>query len=151
MRGHFEDMTGRRFGRLVVLKELRYNKVKCRCDCGNIVEKQKTNLLNGNTKSCGCLNRERSAENLRSMTKDGGRIFKGRLKSDKPQSNNTSGVKGVSFDKRRGLWAAEITIRGEKHFLGRFYTLEDAAAARKQAEEKYFKPVIEEANNNGDD
>lgn len=144
MRGHFEDMTGRRFGRLVILEELKYNKVKCQCDCGNVVILTKTNIMNGNTQSCGCLNRDRSAESLRSLTRDGGRIFISRLKSDKPQSNNSSGIKGVWFDKSRGLWAAEIKIRGKRYRLGRFAKLEDAAAARKQAEEKYFKPVIAE-------
>lgn len=151
MRGHFEDMTGRRFGRLVVLEELRYNKVRCKCDCGNVVVVGKTRIVGGYTQSCGCLNRERSAENLRSLTKDGGRIFKNRLKSDKPQSNNTSGIKGVWFDKSRGLWAAEIKIRGKRYRLGRFAKLEDAAAARKQAEEKYFTPVIEEEDEDGND
>jgi hypothetical protein len=152
MRGHFEDMTGRRFGRLVVLEEMKYNKIKCQCDCGKVVTLTKTNVMNGNTQSCGCLNRDRSAESLSSLTQDGGKMFMGRLKSDKPQSNNTtSGVKGVWFDKSRGLWAAEIKIRGKKHFLGRFAKLEDATKARKQAEEKYFTPVIEEANNGGND
>lgn len=144
-------MTGRRFGRLVILEELRYNKVKCQCDCGNVVIIGKTRVVGGYTKSCGCLNRDRSAENLRSLTKDGGRIFKSRLKSSKPQSNNTSGVKGVSYDKNRGLWAAEIQIRGKRHRLGRFTTLDEAAKARKLAEEKYFTPVIEEANNSGNE
>jgi hypothetical protein len=88
---------------------------------------------------------------MRSLSKDGGKMFKNRLKSDKPQSNNTSGVKGVSYDKNRGLWAAEIKIRGKKHFLGRFAKLEDAAAARKLAEEKYFTPVIEEKDEDGNE
>lgn len=144
MRGHFEDMTGKRFARLVVLEELGDNKVKCQCDCGKITIIGKTRVVGGYTKSCGCLNRDRSAENLRSLTKDGGRMFKNRLKSNKLPSNNTSGVKGVYFDKSRGLWAAELKIRGKKHFLGRFLELKDAIEARKIAEEKYFKPVIEE-------
>ncbi len=144
MRGHFEDMTGKRFARLVVLEELGDNKVKCQCDCGKITIIGKTRVVGGYTKSCGCLNRDRSAENLRSLTKDGGKMFKNRLKSNKLPSNNTSGVKGVYFDKSRGLWAAELKIRGKKHFLGRFLELKDAIEARKIAEEKYFKPVIEE-------
>lgn len=141
-------MTGRRFGRLVVLEELRHNRVKCKCDCGNVVIIGKTRVVGGYTQSCGCLNRERSAESLRSLTQDGGRMFKSRLKSDKPQSNNTtSGIKGVCYDKSRGLWAADIKIRGKRYRLGRFAKLEDAVAARKQAEEKYFTPVINEVRN----
>jgi hypothetical protein len=151
MRGHFEDMTGRLFGRLVVLEELRHDKVRCQCDCGKVVIVGKTRVVGGYTQSCGCLNRDRSADSMRSLSKDGGKMFKGRLKSDKPQSNNrSSGIKGVWFDKSRGLWAAEIKIRGKRYRLGRFAKLEDAAKARKIAEEKYFTPVIEEGMENGE-
>lgn len=53
------DLTGKRFGRLVVLKRIpsngsgkRYH--LCRCDCGNIKKILSTSLRKG-TKSCGCL------------------------------------------------------------------------------------------------
>jgi hypothetical protein len=90
------------------------------------------------------LNREISGNQLADWAKAGGRHFIGRLASQKAQSNSKSGIKGVNWDKTRQKWVAEININGVKHFLGRFDALEDAAAARKQAEEKYFKPVIEE-------
>lgn len=54
------------------------------------------------------------------------------------RSNNTSGVKGVSFDRRRGLWSAEIKVNGKKTFLGRFATIEEAAARRKKYEDELF-------------
>lgn len=47
--------------------------------------------------------------------------------------NNNSGYRGVSFDKRRNLWAAEITINYKKKHLGRFSTPEQAAKAYDQA------------------
>lgn len=56
------DITGLRFGRLVVLKIVRRStsvRWLCRCDCG--VEKLilgSSGLRSGGTKSCGCLNRE---------------------------------------------------------------------------------------------
>lgn len=60
------DYSGRQFGRLLVV-EMAYEsskdaKAKCICDCG--AEKIVTayNLKSGNTKSCGCLSRERAAE-----------------------------------------------------------------------------------------
>lgn len=53
-------------------------------------------------------------------------------------SNNTSGVKGVSWDKSRNLWAAYIKINQRKKQLGRFVDFQDAVNARKQAEEKLF-------------
>jgi len=42
---------------------------------------------------------------------------------------NTSGFKGVSFDRRRGDWMAQITKEGRRYFIGRFATAEEAHAA----------------------
>lgn len=53
-------------------------------------------------------------------------------------SNNTSGVTGVSLDKRSNKWIAYITLNRKHHYLGSFHQKEDAVRARKQAEEKYF-------------
>ena len=56
---YFKDLTGQRFGKLVALEKIeRKGKTyfwKCQCDCGNICEKEAQYLLNGDTKSCGCL------------------------------------------------------------------------------------------------
>lgn len=55
-----------RFGRLSVLREAeRRNGVKmveCRCACGAIKVYGYSNLVRGNTKSCGCLQREIAAQ-----------------------------------------------------------------------------------------
>jgi len=51
-------------------------------------------------------------------------------------SNNKSGVRGVSWSKPRGKWEAHIWVDGKKCNLGYFKTIEEAAAARKAAEEK---------------
>lgn len=53
------DLTGRRYGRLVVLEDtgIRKNKSivwKCECDCGKIVFPTARHLSIGNTTSCGC-------------------------------------------------------------------------------------------------
>ena len=53
------DLTGQRFGKLVVLnstKERRRNRVvwQCICDCGNKYRVTSDNLRSGNTQSCGC-------------------------------------------------------------------------------------------------
>ena len=57
------DLTGQRFGRLVVVNQaetIRRGKTRwrCLCDCGKTVDVYAYNLRNGNSKSCGCLNRE---------------------------------------------------------------------------------------------
>jgi hypothetical protein len=43
--------------------------------------------------------------------------------------HNTSGYKGVSWDKKKGKWAANIHLGNKKYFLGFFETKEDAAIA----------------------
>lgn len=49
------------------------------------------------------------------------------------RSDNTSGVKGVWYDKRRNRWIAEIMANGKKHHLGQFATIEEAKAVRTEA------------------
>ena len=66
------DLTGQRFGRLVVLRRIsnRGERVRwlCACDCGNDTAVDPQCLRRGDTRSCGCLNAELSA---RRMTKHG--------------------------------------------------------------------------------
>lgn len=52
--------------------------------------------------------------------------------------NNTSGVKGVNFDKRLQQWRSRIGVNKKTIELGYFDKFEDAVKARKEAEEKYF-------------
>lgn len=52
--------------------------------------------------------------------------------------NNTSGVTGVTWHKRKNKWTAQITINHKQISLGAFINFDDAVKARKQAEEKYF-------------
>lgn len=49
------------------------------------------------------------------------------------QSNNTSGVKGVSWDKARRKWQVHISVMGHNRKLGLFATIEAAAAAYRAA------------------
>lgn len=51
------------------------------------------------------------------------------------QSNNTSGITGVWFDKINDKWKAEIVVNGQKFRLGTFIKKEDAANVRKAAED----------------
>lgn len=67
--GVFKDLTGQRFGRLIVIKRVPSDRVKweCRCDCGNVRVIQAALLVatrtgpdgrSRGTKSCGCLRLE---------------------------------------------------------------------------------------------
>lgn len=63
---HTNDLTGKRFGRLVATKKVgskRNNALwLCKCDCGNEKEIISANLVNGVTHSCGCLQKELASQ-----------------------------------------------------------------------------------------
>lgn len=52
--------------------------------------------------------------------------------------DNTSGFKGVSWDKRRGHWRAAIRSGGKQHHLGYFNTAEEAHATYAEAARERF-------------
>lgn len=66
----FQDLTGKRFGRLVVIclshRDSHGSHWRCRCDCGKepVVRGYR---LGKKTNSCGCLQRERARETARLM------------------------------------------------------------------------------------
>ena len=54
-----EDLTGRRFGKVVVkgfhgVNKNRVSQWLCECDCGNEIVVIRNSLISGNTTSCGC-------------------------------------------------------------------------------------------------
>lgn len=53
------DLTGQRFGRLIVLEDVgrKHGHVlwRCRCACGNMVDVMGNHLQSGATQACGCL------------------------------------------------------------------------------------------------
>lgn len=149
------DLTGKKFGRLLV-KEFHSRIDKkdyyeyywnCICDCGNeiVVRHQNLTSKRRGTQSCGCLQIDTSEEKIKRINdkyhKEGTDLS---LITNKMIKSNTSGVKGVSWFSPKGKWRATINFRRKAVHLGYFDNLEDAAKARKEAEEKYFNPILEE-------
>lgn len=61
----FIDLSGQRFGRLIVIEFSHVNKQgnsmwKCECECGKQCISRGVDLKSGNTSSCGCLRSELS-------------------------------------------------------------------------------------------
>jgi hypothetical protein len=54
------------------------------------------------------------------------------------QSNNTSGYKGVTLDKRTNHWRAQIIVNRKRISIGFYKNPQDAARAYDQAALKYF-------------
>lgn len=61
-KANFKDLSGQRFERLMAVERVGSKNGnalwKCKCDCLNDVVVPGAYLLNGNTKSCGCLTRD---------------------------------------------------------------------------------------------
>ncbi|HEM4277475.1 TPA: hypothetical protein U1X82_002278 [Streptococcus suis] len=162
------NLTGKRFGRLKVIK--RANTIRkgvywlCQCDCGNkkevrgslLTTKDETRMI----RSCTCLSKEKASARQKNLLKKVTEANKPRfgvekgtdvklIASKKVWKNNKSGVKGVSFDKARGQWIATLNLKGNVVLCKRFKKFDDAVIARKEAEEKYFKPIIEKGIKQG--
>src|SRR5574343_591059 len=69
--------------------------------------------------------------NLRFVTRPENR------KNQSVSSKSTTGVTGVTFDKNRNKYRAQIGVNRKLIYLGMFDTLEEAAEARRQADRKF--------------
>ena len=121
---------------------------KCKCFCGNIFYASFTKIKRKEIKSCGCANKRYTPENLQKAIK----TFKEKnLKEgtslsairSKLISTNTSGKTGVIWNKAKNKWIATIIFKGKRHYLGGYTKKENAVNARKEAEEEYFKPILD--------
>lgn len=151
------DMTGKRFGKLLVIRNTGKKKGnsiiwECKCDCGNMIELTQQVLEKGSTKSCGCLKRSIMKEKIKENAKEfieknyvEGTNIKA-IQSIKPLKNNTTGIKGVSYDSSRRKYVAQIEFKGKHYHLGRFDTKEEAGKAYKEAKEKLHNKFLKEHN-----
>lgn len=76
--------------------------------------------------------RNNAWSNLRLCTSSQNKINRGL------QRNNTTGIKGVHFNRARKLYEASYGLNGRVHYLGGYETLEAAAEARRAAERAHF-------------
>lgn len=90
-----KDETGNQYGRLTVLERVENDRHgnaqwKCICECGKLHITRGVSLRNGDTQSCGCLQRERAVEvgrNNRTHGKSGTLIYKRWKERKKFKSN----------------------------------------------------------------
>lgn len=146
-KARFIDLTGQKFERLTAVKLIGKGFWECQCDCGKTVRVRGKDLRTGNTKSCGCLQAEvaqeqgeKHVDKLLANMVEGTNL--GNISGKLPK-NNTSGVKGVFWNTSKGRWEATLTFQGKRHYLGTYDKIEDAAKARREAEEKYHIPIVE--------
>lgn len=138
------DLTGQRYGKLTVLAPAENAGAStawlCRCDCGRETVVKTRRLRGGRTVSCGCVG---PGKGVLSLTYVDGTCVE-MIRANTLRSNNTSGVPGVEWQASKGRWRAAICFKGRRYYLGSYARFEDAAAARKRAEEALFQPLLEE-------
>lgn len=155
--------NGDKYGEWVVIKAYSSTspsyKSLCRCSCGVEREILNQNLVNGKSTSCGhgrYNTRLQKAKNKR-LSQAGKKNFEEKLVDgssyyrifEDKKKNNSSGVKGVQKTEN-GKFIAFIVVKKEHKHLGTFDTIEEAEAARKSAEEKYYKPILKDYQNKFD-
>ena len=120
MRIKKRDLTGCRFGKLVVLHAVSEVKEgygasvwRCRCDCGKEVNVMYFGLVSGNNKSCGCL-KEESQKNLQGV-----------------------------YKRKSGKYSVTIGFKKRIIYLGTYDSKEEAVEARKKAEEVVYDSFLE--------
>lgn len=144
MRGYnIDDYIGKRFNHLTLIKNLnkldKYNSKLAlfKCDCGNTKELVFTQVLNGDVTSCSCENKGKKSN----LTLESVRNKKIEFYKNKTQKNNKTGCTGISYI--NGKYRVRIQINHKSKHIGYFDNLQDAIKARKNAEEKYFNPILE--------
>ena len=89
---------------------------ECRCEyCTRVVPIHVSDL--GEVKSCGC-QKPGQTETLIAWS----------------QAHNSSGVTGVSWNKRSRKWEAVLKCKGVRYYLGRYDSMDAARAVRAEAE-----------------
>lgn len=139
--GHppLKDYMGKRFGMLTVLeyagKADGMHRWRCLCDCGQETVVGQTLLQTGKTKSCGCLQKRVYEKNLRLV--DGTSVTILEAYRKRTVSSNSSGYKGVYWDRSSGKWSAQITFKRKQYHLGQYDRLSDAIKARQCGEKMH--------------
>lgn len=104
--GKYRDLTGQTFGRLTAMERINKNGrayYLCQCSCGNVCCVFHSNLTQGFTNSCGCLQREQAADRQRTHNMTGTRIhsiwkaMKDRCFREKCRAYHNYGGRGITI------------------------------------------------------
>ena len=148
-----ENLIGRHFGKLEVIgrSDKRGSRGartvplwECRCECGAICYKATDTLTNPEISMCNDCVGKYATEKARAKAGfvDGTQISK--ITSTKLISTNTSGCRGVYFDKRTGKYRARLKFKGKIMSFGSYKNFEDAVKARKDAEQRIYGEFLEQ-------
>ena len=144
MRGYnIDDYVGKKINHLTLIKNLNkinknYSKLALfKCDCGNVKEIVFTQVLNNEIKTCGC-NQGNLSKNAKEKKRNS--LIK-RYSTKAIKSNKSTKICGIS--KIGNRYRVRIQVDKKSKHIGYFDDIESAIKARKEAEEKYFKPILD--------
>lgn len=145
------NITNQQFGKLKAVKPLNKMDGDSRvwlfeCDCGSSCETSYASVKWSGKTSCGCAIAPSQLANIAKALEsvawvDNTNVNK--LKSDKLQINNTSGVKGVNWHKDTQRWVARIMFKKKTYELGYYKDFDEAVKARKNAEQVTHEAFVE--------
>lgn len=140
------DISGQTRGRLTAIQptDQRRNGETVwlwQCECGAEVLKTPGQVGNSASTMCAACARKLKSEQATKMRAGQERdpdtnlppTYLDGLRKGKLATNNTSGVRGVSWHTGRQKWYARMEVNGRTVSLGYYDTIEDAAKARQEA------------------
>lgn len=107
------------------------------------IDKATDTLMTGAESSCAeCAQKHNAACAIKNAGFiDGTQLSK--IQNMKPSAANTSGCRGVSFNKKTLRWEAQIKFRGKRTRLGSYKNFDDAVLVRKKAEQAIFGEFLD--------
>lgn len=152
-----DDLAGKTFGNLTCVEYLRDRRAwLCQCTCGRTTVIRGADLKSGARTDCG----HTAWANAKTRLKSGsaGHVGGTQINSirhvmdGKLRTNNTSGATGVRerHNSSNIYYTAQITFKGKTIYLGSFLDFSDAVKARKDAERRYFGPLVRDAEQSTD-
>lgn len=172
----YNNLLGKRFGRLVVTEMLPYRlngniAWSCKCDCGNTAVVRSSDLMKGNTKSCGCYkidalkSREWSDQSRQKLSRskkempdnilkslgyqddtDIAKVRKGYKERKANSGNSGTGVRNVYKHKDGSKYFVSINFRKKTYSKFGFNSLEEAIKYRDKIYEKVIKPYLDKVS-----
>lgn len=143
--GH-ERLEGMQFYELTAEQFLGHNKWRWRCSCGKQTVAKAADVKNGIVQSCGHILAQTAKRKMTEQNVVG--HYDGTLVSRIKHIMASPTVRGIRAIRGANgniiAWRASITLRRKEIYIGRYPTKDEAEAARRRAENKYYLPIINE-------